>query len=196
LLFKLPISFFLFWRPLFIFVILLFKFIFLGQRTINNKFAPAYDSVVLLLQPWQVLKPQGFLFDFHPFFNYFLFLLDKHVSQVLLRNLRIFLRFAIPYEILKCILNRDYQFWEADVFHDVLDEDRECLERVTKDFFLGCVAEKVCAFEEDVLVGTFVRSDRAVSNFGEICLIGNREGRNYILTDRNENIASIFAQEV
>jgi len=80
-------------------------------------------------------------------------------------------------------LNGDYQFWETYVLYDLLNEDRKGLERVTDDFFFGDVAEKVGVLIRNFLIGgaagisTYFtyRGYRSVSDFGEICLIGNRE---------------------
>ena len=127
------------------FINLFFYFVFLGKIAVDDEFGSTYDSSVLLLQPWQIVRTHRFFFDFYSFFNYFLFLLNKHISQELLHNLRIFLRLAVPYEILKCVLNWDYQFWETYVFHNLLNINRKCLKRVTNDFFFGSMAEKVRA---------------------------------------------------
>lgn len=150
------------------------------------------------MQPWQVVNSHGFLFDFNSFFKYLLFLLDNHICQILLHNLRIFLRLTAPCEILKCVLNGDYQFWETYVLYDLLNEDRKGLERVTDDFFFGDVAEKVGVLIRNFLIGGaagILRGYRSVSDFGEICLIGNRERWDHKLTYRNENITTVFAQK-
>ena len=171
-----PVSFFLFWSPLNIFINLFFDFVFLGKIAVDDEFGSTYDSGVLLLQPWQIVRAHGFFFDFDSFFNYFLFLLNEHVSQELLHNLRIFLRLAVPYEILKCVLKRNYQFWETDVLDNLLDENCECLKSVTKDLFFGGMAEEVGAAVRDFLTGPgCLVSDWAMANLGEIRLVRHRE---------------------
>ena len=175
---------------------LFFYFAFLGEIAINHKFSPSYDSGILLLQPWQVVRSQGFLLDFHSLFNYLLLLLDDDVSQELLHNLRIFLRLTIPYEILKCVLKRNYQLWETDVLDDLLDENCECLKSVTKDLFFGGMTEEVGAAVRDFLTGPgCLVSDWAMTNLGEIRLVRDRERRDHERTNRDENL-SISAQEV
>ena len=191
-----PVSCFLFWRPLFTFHLLFFYFIFLGKIAIDDKLGSAYDSGVLLLQPWQIVRSHRFFLDFDSLFDYLLFLLHEHVSQELLHNLRIFLRLAIPHEILKCVLKRNYQFWETNVFHNLLNENCECLESVTKDLFFGGMTEEVGAAVRDFFAGPRrLISDWAVPNLGEIGLVWHGERRDNECTHRDENL-SVSTQEV